>query len=79
MLYSSKFPNERIENKLTRLAPFKPIFSCANMTSKGIFINVRKAKNQEKLSVVIRKRFAPNPSPFANGLIAVYSFLPFNH
>ena len=78
MLYSSKFPNDSIENKLTRLAPFNNIFPCANMTSNGMFINVRKAKNQEKLSVVMRKRLAPNPSPFAKGLIAVYSFLPFN-
>jgi hypothetical protein len=48
------------------------------MTNRGIFTNVRKAKNQEKLSVVMRKRLALNPSSFASGLILVYSFLPFN-
>ena len=78
MLCSPKFPYERIENKLTRELPFEATFPCAKMTNKGIFITVRKVKNQKKLLVVRRKRLAPNPSLFANGLIAVYSVFALN-
>jgi len=78
VLCSPRFPSESIENKLIRELPFNAIFPYANITNKGMFINVRNPKNQKKLSVVIRKRLAPNPSYFANGLIAVYYFLPLN-